>query len=203
MQYKKRKKKKKPGKKCTWLFESALFSIVSIGCLSVHMNVEGLCGCYSSFVLCFSSFQTHGQSFSFLFSHSYGDSAVMFPSSEMARSLPLSLSCSGILHRSHASSFVVVQPVSCLKNTASRYYLPPKAKTEKQCKYRFMFVMVRSAGNVSFLFISLSLFFFLTRRQNLSVFLRLTSFTALLTFRVRRRIFIKDVWKLLLSRAKV
>lgn len=197
---KKEKKEKNQEKKCTWLFESALFSIVSIGCLSVHMNVEGSCGCYRSFMLCFSSFQTHGQSFSFFFSHSYGDSAFMFPSSEMARSLPLSLSCSGILHRSHASSFVVVQPVSCLKNTASRYYLPPKAKTEKQCKYRFMFVMVSSVGNVSFLFISLSFIFF---NQNLSVFLRLTSFTALLTFRVRRRIFIKDVWKLLLSHAKV
>lgn len=95
-----------------------------------------------------------------------------------------------------------MRPVSCLKNTASKYYLPPKAKKEKQCKYRFMFLMVRSVGNVSFLCISLS-FFFLTRRQNLSVFLRLTSFTALLTFRVRRRIFIKDVWKLLLSQAKV
>lgn len=188
---------------CTWLFKSALFSIVSIGCLSVHMNVEGSCGCYRSFVLCFSSFQTHGQSFSFFFIYSYGDTAFMFPSSKIARSLPLSLSCSGILHCSQALSFVVVQPVSCLKNTASRYYLPPKAKTEKQCKYRFMFVMVRSVGNVSFFFISLSLSLFFSQTSEFISVSTIDLIYSTFDFPCRRRIFIKDVWKLLLSRAKV
>lgn len=116
-------------KKCTWLFESALFGIVSIGCLSVCINVDGSCCCYSSFVLCFSSFRTQRRSFSFFSAAAIVTANVILPLCFIRANGPLTQSqLLWILHRYHASPLVVVRPVSCLKNTSSRYFPPPKTK---------------------------------------------------------------------------